>query len=226
MPLQQPAETDGLLRIQIGSGQPPRFISAMETLNQNLFLLINAPANASPSLMHVAHFLAERLIWLAPGILLLVWLRGNEPTRQLLLEAAAAALLGLLIAQVIGALWPHPRPFAMGLGTNGLVHVANASFPSDHLTLFWSVGFGLLRTARLRPIGVSLGLLGLPMAWARIYLGVHFPMDMVGAALVAACSAWMCSQARGWFMPFIYPGAARLHQFLLAPLIKQGWIAK
>ena len=45
-----------------------------------------------------------------------------------------------------------------------------------------------------------LALLGLPMAWARIYLGVHFPLDMVGAALVAVLSAWLCFREERWFV--------------------------
>jgi membrane-associated phospholipid phosphatase len=31
------------------------------------------------------------------------------------------------------------------------------------------------------------------MAWARMYMGVHFPLDMVGAAGVGLVCAWVCA---------------------------------
>lgn len=40
------------------------------------------------------------------------------------------------------------------------------------------------------PVLAALSLLaGVAVAWARIFLGVHFPFDMLGALLVAALSA-------------------------------------
>jgi undecaprenyl-diphosphatase len=37
---------------------------------------------------------------------------------------------------------------------------------------------------------------GLSIAWSRIYLGVHFPLDMVGAAAFAPASALLCLLGR------------------------------
>jgi undecaprenyl-diphosphatase len=37
---------------------------------------------------------------------------------------------------------------------------------------------------------------GLSIVWSRIYLGVHFPLDMVGAAAFAPASALLCLLGR------------------------------
>ena len=87
----------------------------------------------------------------------------------------------------------------IGLGTNLLPHVADPSMPSDHLTFVWAVAASLMRHADTRRIGSMLALVGVPMAWARIYLGVHFPLDMAGAALVASGSAWFAARSGRWF---------------------------
>jgi membrane-associated phospholipid phosphatase len=52
--------------------------------------------------------------------------------------------LGLSIDQLIGMLYSHPRPIMIGLGHQYLPHPVDNSFPSDHATFMWSLGFALL----------------------------------------------------------------------------------
>ena len=198
----------------------------MEEFNQSLFLLINAPAHPATVVLVLAKLFAQYLILLMPLTLLVGWLRGSERTRKLMLEAAASAVLALLTAQIIGMLWPHPRPFMIGLGHQLIAHRPNSSFPSDHLTLMWSVGFSLLLHAESRAAGALLTLLGLPIAWARIYLGIHFPLDMAGAALVAVLSAWLCLRQARWFVEPAFPWMTATYRRLFAPLIRRGWVTK
>lgn len=198
----------------------------MNELNEALFLLINAPAHPNAILLAAAKFFAEYAIWLIPAVLAVGWLRGTERTRRIMLAAAASGLIGLLLNQGIALLWQHPRPFMIGLGHTYLAHAADSSFPSDHLTLLWAVSFNLLLHRQPRMAGMALSLLGLPMAWARIYLGVHFPFDMLGAALVAAPSAWFAFREEDRLLAPVYQRAAHLHQRLFAPLIQRGWVEK
>lgn len=198
----------------------------MENLNHALFLWLNAPANASTLALSVATFFAVYVIAIIPALIGIAWLRGPQRIRHITLEAAAAGLLGLLLSLAIGWLWPHPRPFMIGLGHTFLRHAADASFPSDHLTLLWSVAFSLLIHRSTRVVGITLALLGLPVAWARIYLGVHFPMDMAGAALVAALSAWLACRETHLYLPPAYKLATRLHHLLFSKFIARGWLRK
>lgn len=171
----------------------------METLNQSLFLLIDASANPNPAVVMIALLFANYAIWLVPLTLVVGWLRGDDATRRSLIESSASALVALFAAQVIGTLWPHPRPFMIGLGRTLLSHAADASFPSDHLTLLWAVAFSLSMHRATRTTGVRLALLGVPVAWARVYVGVHFPFDIAGAALVAVVSALLSARCGTWF---------------------------
>ncbi len=179
--------------------------------------MFNASAAPSAPALFIAKFFATYVIWIFPALLLAGWLRGNKIVREWMLEAAVAGLLGLLINQLVGLLWQHPRPFMIGLGHTLISHVADSSFPSDHLTL-------LLHPA-LRASGALLTLCGIPVALARIYLGVHFPIDMVGATMVAAGSAWLCQRLSPYFITPLFNKAIILHRCLLKPLIRRGWIA-
>jgi undecaprenyl-diphosphatase len=198
----------------------------MNEFNDALFLLINASAQPNIFLLWTAKLLADYAILLIPLALVIGWLRGSEDTRKLMLEATASGMAGLLINQAIGLVWQHPRPFMTGLGHTFIAHTADSSFPSDHLTLLWAVAFSFLMHQRARSAGAVLALLGLPVAWARIYLGVHFPLDMVGAAAVAAFSAWLCLRHAHWFVEPTFRWVSPIYRRIFAPLIRRGWVLK
>lgn len=196
----------------------------MEHINHGLFMILNAGAQPNTLLVMAARFLAEDLIWLIPVGLTLGWLLGTMGLRHVLVLAALAGLTGLLVNQLIGLVWYHPRPFAIGIGHTFLPHAADSSFPSDHLTLIWSVGTALLLHARMRSMGWLITLLGLPVAWARIYLGVHFPLDIVGSALVAIASANLVVMSSALVARPITSGLIHIHSILFARLIRRGWV--
>lgn len=75
---------------------------------------------------------------------------------------------------------------------------------------------------RLRMVGTTLALLGLPVACARIYLGVHFPFDMLGAAVVAVLSAWLAMCSTRWYLPPAYRLATWVHRTLFGKLVALG----
>lgn len=99
-------------------------------------------------------------------------------------ELAADTLLALGANQVIGIFWQHPRPFMIGLGNTWMTHAADSSFPSDHITVFSGIGLTLLFGGEFR---LAAGVLttGFAVAWARVFVGIHFSLDMVGAVVVA-----------------------------------------
>lgn len=198
----------------------------MEEFNRTLFLAINASEHPNALILAVAKLLANDVVWLIPAVLLLGWLRGRERTRLVLLEAAASGVVGLMINQAIGLVWSHPRPFMIGVGHSYIAHVADSSFPSDHLTLIWAVAFSLLTQERTRLVGITLAALGLPVAWARIYLGIHFPLDMFGAAVVAVLSAWMCFRGKHLLVVPLYGLAVYVHRRVFSSLIQRGWVQK
>lgn len=198
----------------------------MDQLNRELFLLINAGADHSAIMVYLARLLAEDLIWIVPSGLTVGWLRGSQATRHALLEAILSGLAGLLINQLIGLVWYHPRPAELGIGLTLMDHVRDSSFPSDHLTLIWAVAFSLLMHNKLRTVGWVLALLGLPVAWARIYLGVHFPFDIVGSAVVALGCAWLIPGEMSPLLVQLMQGLQAIHRRMFNGLIKRGWVKK
>jgi undecaprenyl-diphosphatase len=198
----------------------------MDTLNQTLFLFINASSHPTPFVVGIAKFFATYAIWLAPLALIAGWLRGDDVLRHHMVEAALSTGVALLAAQIIGVAWPQPRPFMIGLGTNLMAHSPDSSFPSDHLTCLWGAAFSLLLHRRTRAAGTALALLGIPMSWSRIYLGVHSPADIVGAALVSALSAWVLARAGRRPGDFLVSVISQVYRPVFRTLIRRGWVSR
>ncbi|MEM5401041.1 MULTISPECIES: phosphatase PAP2 family protein [Paraburkholderia] len=159
-------------------------MDAVETLNRTIFLALNATPATPHWLIAAGTLIADYAILLVPAMLAALWLTGSDERRALAVRACFAGLLALGINQLIGLAWYHPRPFASATGHTFLAHAPDSSFPSDHVTLLSAVSFTFLYGGK-RGIGLLALIVDIAVAWARIFVGVHWPFDMIGAAIVA-----------------------------------------
>lgn len=195
----------------------------IEEFNRSWFLSINGVESTPVWLVNLAIAIGDHLIYLIPLLLLWMWLWGNTARRNLAVKACFVAILGVGANQAIALVWQHPRPFVMGLGHAWLAHTGDSSFPSDHATVFAGVGLSLLLAGAWGLAGMVL-LTGLLVAWARVFLGVHFPLDMLGAAVVAAVAyAIVTPPWNAWGKP-ITSLAECVYRKLLAWPISAHWI--
>jgi membrane-associated phospholipid phosphatase len=102
--------------------------------------------------------------------------------------AAVAALLALGIGQIIGGAIDRSRPFEALSGVHLLVdRTTDFSFPSDHATVAGAVAVGLLFANRRW--GNIAAVLALLMAFTRVYVGAHYPSDVLGGLALGAAVA-------------------------------------
>jgi len=200
-------------------------IRLMDALNYDWFRFVNANTLTPDWLMWLAYILAVYAIMIIPAILLLGWIRQYKQ-QQPMLRALVSCGCALLINAMIAHFWFSPRPFMIPIGHTFLHHRPDASFPSDHMTIIMTVAFSLIYQRETRKWGMGIALLGLMVGWSRVFLGVHFPMDMVGGTGVALIGSALAYWLNGLYMPVLYQCASRLYQVLFAPLIKRGWISR
>ena len=146
-------------------------MDTLEHLNQSLFLLINADPASPAWRIQAGMFIANRLI-LVPAALAGLWLWGGQPQRGLVLKTLTGIGVALFISYLCGALWPHPRPFTIGLGHAFFAHKATSSFPSNHTIIIATLAFTLLFDRRWA--GWATLALAAVVGLSRVYLGVHF----------------------------------------------------
>lgn len=193
----------------------------METLNQHLFLLINAQPNSPQWLLTGAAFIADYIIYLVPLGLVVLWLWTDK--REIAIKGVMVAFIALGIGQLIGLFYQHPRPFMLPIGYSFAEHAPDTSFPSDHAIVFFALSVSFYLN-RLRLIGLLLLALGLVVAWSRVYLGIHFPLDMVGALGVVIISYWLVAKLWGLLGRKLMLISEKLYQILFALPIAKGWI--
>jgi undecaprenyl-diphosphatase len=194
----------------------------MLALNKTVFLLLNAPAHPFQTTVAVAEFAASDVIVFVPCLFVGLWIWGDSMRRAGLIATAIAAALALGANQVIGLFWYEPRPFMLGIGRTLMTHAPENSFPSDHTTFMLSVGAGLLATAAAPAWGRIVIALGLLVAWARIYLGLHFPVDMLASGVIGGffggAAPFLLSPVRRWVMPWAQPAYQTVLRILRLPI--------
>lgn len=198
-----------------------------DQLNHFLFSLINAGPGLDGWRLHGALFAAEWVILIVPIGLVLMWTGGAAGQRDAAVHAFLAALVALTMSKLIGLMWFYPRPFMVEIGQTFLHHAPDSSFPSDHATSMLSVALALTlnRLREARRFGLVLLGLALVVAWARVFLGVHWPLDMIAAFFVSALAAMLVHTRAGHLL------AAKLVAFMqavyrrvLAAPIARGWL--
>ena len=141
--------------------------------------------------------------------------RGDSRAVAGTLWAGGAALVALLGAQVIGHLVKRARPYDAMPGVHVLVaRTTDFSFPSDHATAAGAVAVGLLLANRRW--GIVACVAALLMAFTRVYVGVHYPGDVIAGlalgGLVAATGAVVVVPVLDRLtqkVPGLYRGTAR-----------------
>ncbi|MDH1408415.1 phosphatase PAP2 family protein [Acinetobacter johnsonii] len=195
----------------------------LSELNLSLFSWINASPEASNTSIHFAIFIANDLLYCMILLFAWFWLRGNYDTKKQILKAFIFTSIAILVSQCISHVYYHPRPFVMEVGRTLIYHAPNGSFPSDHMLIFSSIAFSYLFSAQ-RKLGVFLLIMAWLVAWSRVYLGVHFPLDMLGAFLLAFALNFFGLKLWNLYKDKIMQGALTIHFYLFKPLIQKGYI--
>ncbi len=150
-----------------------------------LFMAINRFAGTNPHLDGLAKIAASYMPLVFLGWLLFLWFSRGKRNREIVLYSMVAVVLGLLLNFVITKVYYHPRPFMIPVGKLLIPHGPETSFPSDHTTFMLSIAIILLYFKESRIAGGVLFLLGLAGGFARVFCGLHFPLDIVGSFGVA-----------------------------------------
>jgi len=189
-----------------------------------LFQFVTADNQSPDPLILLAMGLADFGPFLALAIAGYVFFT-EQARRHAAALAGAALLLGLATNFTIATLLYVPRPFELGFGLNLLHHAPETSFPSDHATFIWSLGFALILLDRMRWPGIICVLLGAATAWARVYLGAHFPLDMLASLIVSAAATLLVIFFKTALSVFLFPLADYCHGIFLK-ILRHIWPKK
>src|SRR5438093_2274706 len=180
-----------------------QFVFHHAWLGRDLATLENWPVTA------VA--LATFALWLfaRPG--------GNRKWKLASACALASAALALLINQLIATIWHRQRPFA----SHPSAHVWGArshdpSFPSDHASAAFGIAFAVFLFDRV--VGAFFLAAAFIIGVGRVFIGAHYPSDVLAGCLVGLGSALVLGRVAGPWIKWLVRLVERATDPLLAPI--------
>lgn len=164
---------------------------------------INGLAKDAPGWFdRVVEFVGEYGLLIAM-VLLVLWCWWSVRRRAVSGDEAAASVAGLVWAPLAAGLAVlvnvpirgfvrRPRPFVSHQGLDVLVSGKNDfSFVSDHATLTMAMAVGLfVVNRRFGLVGIGLALLE---GFCRVFMGVHYPTDVIGGFALGTAVALLLS---------------------------------
>ncbi len=171
----------------------------MESFNKIWFLDINSYAGHNHFLDFIVILIAQYTPYIFILILFYFWFTNKKDEA---LFAGYAATLGVVLNQLIGFIYFHPRPFMQDIGHVLLLHKSESSFPSDHATFLFSIAFMFLTFKTTRILGILAVLFSLACGVGRVYCGVHWPYDIVGSIIVSILVVFTICSFKKEISPF------------------------
>jgi len=162
----------------------------------------------------VMEFVAQYLligVFAVLGLLLLARLRtdGFRRAVQDALWPGGALVLSYALGLVAAAAHPEARPFTSHPAVHPLIaHHPGQAFPSDHSTAAFAIALVVL-VFLSRRWGVALLAVAVLIGFSRVYVGVHYPGDVLGSILVSLIGVGLVRAFRSRFGAVGQPAVSR-----------------
>lgn len=180
----------------------------MANPDETLFLWINGFVGAVPIVDAAAELAASD--YLTPAILafalIVAWFAERDAelrVRQQVGALVALSSMGLsgLVVFIANMFYFRPRPFAE-LDVNLLFYEpTDSSFPANSAAAAFGIAFGIWGVNR-RIGWFAIGVAG-SYGLARVYAGVHYPLDILAGATIAASVTFAVFRLSEFAMPLL-----------------------
>lgn len=159
----------------------------MMDINSSLFRLINDLGFQIPALNPVFIFIAEYFLYLLIIVLIYYLFKDNGKHRVMVLAAVVSCLLAVILGKIAGQFHYNIQPFATLDNVNQLIDKeVNNSFPSDHTILSFTICMMLFLFDKRKFYFLFIGVL---VAVSRVWVGVHYPFDVVTSIVLSIVAA-------------------------------------
>jgi len=169
-------------------------------MDQALFQLVNGVAGRVPLLDGGMRLLLNDYFVPTTLFLLLIyfWFEGRtiadrESNQRTVIRVIAAFLVANAIVKACNLLYFRPRPFSTQEVRLLFYRPSDSSLPSNPAAVGFT--FAAVTWQRNRNLGTVMGFLASLFALARVYCGVHYPLDVVSGALVGVFAAHLTTKA-------------------------------
>jgi undecaprenyl-diphosphatase len=190
-------------------------------MNYEIFQAINHHAGQQPILDGLMVFFTQFAFPFFALVLLFMWFLGKEKEKYTVVYAAITAVIGLVINFILGHIFYENRPFVTHHVNLLVQHVKDSSFPSDHATGTFSIALAIL-WRKHRKIGIGMLLFALCTGISRVYVGNHYPFDVLTSIIVALVVSGLVFAMQSFIAPIGRAVITIYNRIPLVPKNEQG----
>jgi undecaprenyl-diphosphatase len=163
----------------------------MDYFNQYLFNLIYRLSNRNFFLDDFGVFCAQDFLYILILLFLILVFKEKGTRKKLFFfsEALISVIVSRgIITELIRLFYHHLRP-SFALNIVPLINESGYSFPSGHATFLFTLSMTVFFYNK--KWGIWFLILSLINGIARIYVGVHWPLDILGGILLGTITAFI-----------------------------------
>lgn len=162
--------------------------------NLALFFLIFGLGSQSPLLDNLMIFGARYVVYLTFIYMFVLAFKGGVREKKALMLAVLSIPIIILLIKGIHLFFYQSRPFVDNDILPLIPFSADASFPSRHISIMAGIAFTYVYFKS--KWGTLFLLLMLWVGLARIFVGVHFPLDVIGGFVTGLISLAVALQIK------------------------------
>lgn len=149
-------------------------------MDDKLFRAINHFSGRYLLLDKLMILFSNKIRYVFVFVLIFMWFRNRKTT----LNVVVSMLLTLFTSMLIKLFYFRPRPFVKHRVGILIPSKLDSSFPSKHTLLVFAVSTSIF--LRNRIVGAVMAVLSLFTGFSRIWLGHHYPADIIASAFIGS----------------------------------------
>ncbi|UAC48853.1 undecaprenyl-diphosphatase [Bacillus aquiflavi] len=157
-------------------------------MDEKMFRAINRFSGHLPLLDMLMIFISKKVRYVFILVLIFKYYQSSAHKNEAV-HATRSALFALLILFFIKLFYFKPRPFVKRRVGILIPSKMDSSFPSKHTMLTFAVSTAIFLHERV--LGAILGGLATLTGFSRVWLGHHYPSDVLGSALIGSLTSML-----------------------------------
>jgi undecaprenyl-diphosphatase len=165
-------------------------------MDNKVFNTINQLSGRCAPIDSLMIFLSKKIRYVYIFVLIFMWLR-NDYYKKVSYNAVTSSIITLFIHALIKLFYFKARPFEKRRVGILIPSKTDSSFPSKHALLAFAISTSIFLYDRV--LGSIMWVISLLTGFSRIWVGHHYPSDIIGSAFIATMTSIISDKTSGKF---------------------------